>query len=69
MRAALLERARSQRDLAARTWSTAATQLDAINIDAGFGHQHVTFPSSGGADAIPPDTLPEGTDARPSGDR
>jgi hypothetical protein len=62
-RAALLQRARSQRDLAARTWSTAATQLDAINIDAGFGHQHVTFPSSAGPGAVPPDTLPEGTDA------
>jgi hypothetical protein len=62
-RAALLERARSQRDLAARTWSTAATQLDAINIDAGFGHQHVTFPSSAGPGAVPPDALPEGTDA------
>jgi hypothetical protein len=64
MRAALLERARSQRDPAARAWSTAATQLDAINIDAGFGHQHVVFPSSAGSAAIPPDELPEGTDAR-----
>jgi hypothetical protein len=63
MRAALLERARSQRDLAARAWSAAATQLDAINIDAGFGHQHVVFPSSAGSAAVPPDELPEGTDA------
>ena len=62
-RAALLERARAQRDLSARAWSTAATQLDAINIDAGFGHQHVTFPRSAGAEAAPPDALPEGTDA------
>ena len=62
-RAALLRRARNQRDLAARTWSTAATQLDVINIDAGFGHQHVVFPSSAGSDAVPPDELPEGTDA------
>jgi hypothetical protein len=69
MRAALLERARSQRDLAARTWSTAATQLDAVNIDAGFGHQHVTFPSSAGPGAVPPDSLPEGTDAETPEDR
>jgi hypothetical protein len=62
-RAALLESARRQRDLAARAWSTAAIQLDVINIDAGFGHQHVTFPRSGGQGAVPPDTLPEGTDA------
>jgi hypothetical protein len=63
MRTALLERARSQRDLAARAWSSAATQLDAINIDAGFGHQHVVFPSSAGSAAVPPDDLPEGTGA------
>ena len=69
VRAALLERTRAQRDLAARTWSTAATQLDAINIDAGFGHQHVVFPSSAGPGAIPPDTLPEGTDAETPEDR
>ena len=66
-RAALLESARRQRDLAARAWSTAAIQLDVINIDAGFGHQHVTFPRSGGQGAVPPDTLPEGTDAEPEG--
>jgi hypothetical protein len=69
VRATLLERARDQRDLAARTWSTAAIQLDAINIEAGFGHQHVTFPSSAGPDAAPPDTLPEGTDAETPGNR
>ena len=69
LRAALLRRARSQRDLAARTWSTASTQLDAINVDAGFGHQHVVFPSTAGSDALPPDDLPEGTDARSPGGR
>jgi hypothetical protein len=69
VRAALLERAREQRDLAARTWSNAATQLDVINIDAGYGHQHVTFPSSAGEAATAPDTLPEGTDAETPGDR
>lgn len=68
-RAALLERARTQRDLAARTWSTAAIQLDVINIDAGYGHQHVVFPRSAGEAAVPPDTLPEGSDEGASGDR
>ena len=67
VRGALFERARSQRDLAARAWSAAATQLDAINIDAGFGHQHVVFPSSAGSGALPPDDLPEGTDAASGG--
>jgi hypothetical protein len=69
LRATLLAAARDQRDLAARTWSTASIQLDAINIDAGFGHQHVVFPSSAGPGAQPPDALPEGTDAESSGDR
>ena len=69
VRATLLERARDQRDLAARTWSTAAIQLDAINIEAGFGHQHVTFPSSAGPGAVAPDTLPEGTDGETPGNR
>ncbi len=68
-RDALLAAARDQRDLAARTWSTASIQLDAINVEAGFGHQHVVFPSSAGPGAQPPDTLPEGTDAESSGDR
>jgi hypothetical protein len=63
MRPALLQRVRSQRDLAAQGWFTAATQLDVINIDAGFGHQHVVFPSSAGSAAVPPDDLPEGTGA------
>jgi hypothetical protein len=65
VRSALMERAREQRDLAARTWSNAATQLDLINIDAGFGHQHVVFPSSSKTGATAPDSLPEGTDAEP----
>jgi hypothetical protein len=68
-RAALLERARTQRDLAARTWSTAAIQLDVINIDAGYGHQHVVFPRGAGEAAVPPDSLPEGSDEGASGDR
>ena len=61
---AIIARARTQRDIAIRTWSAATTQIDAINIAAGFGHQHV--PQLGGETvrAIPPDTLPEGTDAR-----
>ena len=62
-RRSLLERARTQGDLAARAWSTAATQLDVINIDAGYGHQHVVFPNTAGSAAVPPDDLPEGTDA------
>lgn len=69
VRDALLERVREQRDLAARTWSTAAIQVDVINIDAGYGHQHVMFPSSAGQAAVPPDELPEGTDAESPEDR
>jgi hypothetical protein len=46
-RSALLERAREQRDLAARVWSIGATQLDAINHWAGNGHQHVVLDATG----------------------
>lgn len=41
LQAALIAQAGAQRDLAVQTWSVGATQLDAINIDAGLGHQHV----------------------------
>lgn len=41
LQASLMELAGTQRDLAVQTWSVGATQLDAINIDAGLGHQHV----------------------------
>ena len=41
LQAELVTRAGVQRDLAVQTWSVGATQLDAINIDAGLGHQHV----------------------------
>ena len=59
-RRAVLERVRAQREVALRAWETAAVQLDAINIAAGFGHQHVPGLGAGSA---PPDQLPEGTDA------
>ena len=64
-RGALLERASAQRDNAIRTWSAAGVQIDAINVDAGFGHQHVAQLGGAEAGAQPPDSLPEGTDARP----
>ena len=46
-RGPLLERAREQRDLAARVWTIGATQLDAINHWAGNGHQHVVLGATG----------------------
>jgi hypothetical protein len=64
-REAILAQASAQRDNAIRTWSAAAIQIDAINVDAGFGHQHVAQLGGAAAGAQPPDTLPEGTDARP----
>jgi len=60
-RQALLERARQQRDLAVRTWSVAATQLDAINIAVGYGHQHVYLSGSSEAGGFTADPAPEGT--------
>jgi hypothetical protein len=64
-RGPLLERAREQRDLAARIWSIGATQLDAINHWAGNGHQHVVLmgtaePNPLGDDAAPKDSTPSG---------
>jgi hypothetical protein len=58
----LLERAGAQRDLAIRTWSIGATQLDAINIDAGFGHQHVYLEVEG-TGAMTPDGAEDGEGA------
>jgi hypothetical protein len=62
-RRALLERARQQRDLAVRTWSVAATQLDAINIATGYGHQHVYLGGSEAAGGFGADPAPEGSGA------
>ena len=62
-RAALLERARQQRDLAVRTWAVAATQLDAVNIATGYGHQHVYLGGSEAAGGIGADPAPEGSGA------
>lgn len=63
-RARALERAASQRDLAVRVWSIGATQLDAVNVESGNGHQHVYLPAAGGGDAFSADPAPEGSGAR-----
>lgn len=49
-----------QRDLAITTWSVGATQLDQVNVDAGYGHQHVYLESGPGSEAFTPDDAPEG---------
>lgn len=49
-----------QRDLAVTTWSVGATQLDQVNVDAGYGHQHVYLESGPGSEAFTPDDAPEG---------
>lgn len=49
-----------QRDLAVTTWSVGATQLDQVNVDAGYGHQHVYLESDPGSEAFTPDDAPEG---------
>jgi hypothetical protein len=56
----LLASVRAQRDDAMRAWETAGIQVDVININAGFGHQHPPRPGGMGR---APDELPEGTDA------
>ncbi|MFC4855390.1 hypothetical protein [Actinophytocola glycyrrhizae] len=54
------ELATRQRDLAVTAWSVGATQLDQINVDAGYGHQHVYLQSEPGGEAFTPDGEPEG---------
>ena len=49
-----------QRDSAVTTWSVAATQLDAINVDSGRGHAHVFLPAQPGQGALTADGSPEG---------
>ncbi|MBP2708531.1 hypothetical protein JOL79_32650 [Microbispora sp. RL4-1S] len=58
-RTAVTELAVRQRADAVFTWSIGATALDAVNIDAGYGHQHVFLPASGDG-VLTPDDEPEG---------
>ncbi|MDG4763213.1 hypothetical protein O7632_03680 [Solwaraspora sp. WMMD406] len=59
-RGPLLELAGRQRDIAVATWSTAATQLDVLNIEAGNGHIHIFLPAVPGQGALTADGAPEG---------
>lgn len=61
-RTPLLAAAREQLDLAVRTWSVGATELDVVNIQAGYGHQHVYLQSTSGAGtAMTPDGAAQGS--------
>ena len=64
----ILERAASQRDFAVRVWSIGATQLDAVNVDTGNGHQHVYLPAVGIGGAFSADPAPERSGARDRGE-
>ncbi|MFJ2034105.1 hypothetical protein [Streptosporangium sp. NPDC087985] len=59
-REAVVDLAVRQRADAIFTWSVGATGLDAVNVDAGYGHQHVFLPTSDGSGALTPDPEPEG---------
>jgi hypothetical protein len=59
-RGPIIELAGRQRDIAVATWSTAATQLDVLNIDSGNGHAHVFLPAAPGQGALTADGAPEG---------
>jgi hypothetical protein len=59
--AALRDLATRQRELAVTTWSVGATQLDQVNVDAGYGHQHVYLEGDQHGEAFTPDSAPEGT--------
>ncbi|TDV54987.1 hypothetical protein [Actinophytocola oryzae] len=53
--------ATEQLDLAVTTWSIGATQLDQVNVDAGYGHQHVYLDGDPEGEAFTPDGAEEGT--------
>ncbi|MEV4539626.1 hypothetical protein AB0J82_38215 [Asanoa sp. NPDC049518] len=57
---ALVEIAGRARTAAATAWSVAAAQLDQINVDAGFGHQHVYLETKQGSGAFTADGEEEG---------
>ncbi len=59
-RTTALDLAARQRADALFTWSVGGTALDAVNVDAGYGHQHVFLPTTPGDGALTPDTEPEG---------
>ena len=59
-RQVLFELAGRQRDIAVATWSTAATQLDVINVGADNGHAHVFLPAAPESGALTDDGAPEG---------
>ncbi|WP_157519705.1 hypothetical protein [Herbidospora daliensis] len=61
VRAGCLDVARRQRTTGVMTWSVAATQLDAVNVDAGNGHQHVYLSSTPGEGGMTADGVPEGS--------
>ncbi|RKN39631.1 hypothetical protein [Micromonospora endolithica] len=60
-RATLTDLARRQATSAAAVWAVAATQLDQINVHAGYGHQHVFLTTDPASGAFTPDGEPEGS--------
>nr|WP_062341883.1 hypothetical protein [Herbidospora sakaeratensis] len=61
-RAPYVELATRQRTLAVTTWSVAATQLDQLNVEAGYGHQHAYLSGAPGEGGMHADEIPEGTE-------
>jgi hypothetical protein len=59
-RESLLQPAGRRRDIAVTTWSSAATQLDVLNIDAGNGLARVFLSAVPGQGALTADGTPEG---------
>ncbi|MGF1646729.1 MAG: hypothetical protein ACFCVF_07405 [Kineosporiaceae bacterium] len=52
---------------AAATWSVGATQLDAVNVEAGNGHVHLYLPPVAGSGALAADPAPTGRPAATGG--
>ncbi|WP_061296360.1 hypothetical protein [Herbidospora cretacea] len=61
-RAAYVELATRQRTLGITIWSVAATQLDQLNVEAGYGHQHAYLSGAPGEGGMHADEVPEGSE-------
>ncbi|GAA1266423.1 MULTISPECIES: hypothetical protein [Streptomyces] len=60
----LVAAAASQRDQGIDVWSIGATELDAVDVDAGLGHQHVFLQVAPDGQSLTPDDEPEGNHSR-----
>jgi hypothetical protein len=67
LRMDMLHLAMDLRTEAVRAWSVAATQLDQVGVDTGYGHVHLYLPADPGSGALAADGAGEGEGAASPG--